>query len=219
MKSHSLEPVEVAFVEDTAPAVGGIIMDSSTLEIRNHGILTVAPGSSAAGNIVLGQSVATNLVIRHGGTLTAQNITTGGGTATQLVLGETTGTGSSTLSVTGGTLNRITKVVGPNVSFSSSGGLTFGAAGTLVPVITGTSHSAISVAGTARLGGTVRPEFSGSTPTLGSSWNLVTAGQIAGSFTLDASSAPEAPRGAGFYITQSADNRQSQLFQPTASLC
>jgi hypothetical protein len=73
-----------------------------------------------------------------------------------------------------------------------------------VPVITGTSHSAINVTGTASLAGAVRPEFSGYTPALGNSWNLVTAGQLLGTFAVDASQVADPPRGAGYYITKTA---------------
>ena len=194
------------FVDDTPFSPGGIIMDSSTLEIRNGGNLAVVPGSlpAVAGNIVMGQSVNTNLIVRRGGTLSAQDLTTGGGTGTQITLGETGGSGTATLSVASGTLNRITRVVGPNVNFSSSGNLTFSSAQTLAPVITGATHSSINVAGTAFLGGAVRPEFSGFTPALGASWNLVTAGQVSGSFSLNKSLLPATPRGATYLLSQTA---------------
>lgn len=197
------------FVDDTPPtASGGVVMDSSTLEIRSGGNLQVAANTSptgvVAGNIVMGQSVNTFLTVKRGGTLSAQQLTTGGGTGTTLALGETTGIGTATLSIAGGTLNRITRVVGNTVNFSSSGGLTFGSASVLNPVITGAAHSTINVTGTANLGGVVRPEFSGYTPVLGNSWNLVTAGQLAGNFTVDASSAPIGPVGTAYLVSQTA---------------
>ena len=190
------------YVDSAAPDVGGIIMDSSTLEIRSGGSLTAAPGPNVPGNLTMGQSVNTNLTVRRGGSLSVQEVVTGGGAGTTLTVGETGGSGTASFSVTGGTLSRITRVVGPNASFSSSGNLTFGNAGTLNPVITGATHSAINVAGTAFLGGSVRPEFSGFAPALGSSWNLVTASALSGDFSLDPSLLPETPRGAGFYISK-----------------
>jgi hypothetical protein len=192
------------FVDDAPLAVGGIIMDSSTLEIRSGGNLSVVSDTVVAGNIVMGQSVNTNLIVRRGGTLSAQDLTTGGGTGTQITLGETGGAGTSTLSVASGTLNRVTRIVGPNVNFTSSGNLTFSAAQTLAPVITGATHSAINVTGTAFLGGVVRPEISGPVPALGSSWNLVTAGQLSGSFSLNKSLLPATPRGTAFSLSQTA---------------
>ncbi|MCC6491584.1 MAG: hypothetical protein IT424_01025 [Pirellulales bacterium] len=196
-----------AFVDDTPPAVGGIIMDSSTLEIRPGGNLGVVPGPDAGavpGNIVMGQSVNTSLIVRRGGTLSAQNLTTGGGAGTQLTLGETGGAGVAALSINGGTLNRITRIVGPNVNFTVSGNLTLGTSHTLVPVITGATHSAINVTGTADLAGVVRPELSSFTPSLGASWNLVTAAQVTGTLSVDASQIADPPRGARYYVTQTA---------------
>jgi hypothetical protein len=192
------------YVDSAAPTVGGIIMDSSTLEIRSGGSLTAAPGSSTTGDLTMGQSVNTNLIVRRGGSLSVKNVVTGGGAGTTLTVGETGGAGTANFSVTGGTLNRITRIVGPNANFASSGDLIFGSEGTLNPVITGVTHSAINVSGTAFLGGGVRPEFSGFTPALGSSWNLVTASALWGDFSLDRSLLPDTPRGTGFYVSKTA---------------
>jgi hypothetical protein len=190
------------YVADTPPNVGGIIMDSSTLEIRSGGSLTVVPGSvDSLGNIVMGQSTGTFLTVKRGGSLSAQQLVTGGGNGTTLTVGETTGAGVATLSITGGTLNRITRVVGNTANVSSSGGLTFGASSVLNPVITGASHSAISVTGTARLGGIVRPEFHNFSPSVGASWNLVTAGAIEGAFAVDSSLAPVGPVGTVYRVS------------------
>ncbi|BBO33607.1 dockerin type I domain-containing protein [Lacipirellula parvula] len=195
-----------AYVAGATPAVGGVIMDSSTLEIRSGGDLQAIAnntgGNTVLGNIVMGQSVNTFLTVKRGGTLSAQQLTTGGGSGTALTLGETTGTGTASLSIAGGTLNRITRVVGNNVSFTSSGSLTFGSASVLNPVITGAAHSTINVTGTANLAGIVRPEFSGYTPVLGNSWNLVTANQLAGNFTVDASLAPAGPLGTAYVVSK-----------------
>jgi hypothetical protein len=195
-----------AFVDDTPPAVGGITISAGTLEVQSGGSLTAAPNTQVTGALNIGDGAGVgNVIVRRGGSLNVRNISTGGSAASQLTLGETGGAGTATLQVTGGTLNRVTRMVGPNVVLSSSGGLTLASPGTLVPVITGAAHSAISVTGTATLGGTLRPEFSGYTPALGNTWNLVTAGQISGSFgALDLSQVPAMPRGAGYTLTQTA---------------
>lgn len=193
-----------AFLSTPTLTVGGIIMDTSSLEIRSGGNLTVATGSNpalAAGNIVMGQSFNTNLTVKRGGTLTANNLATSGGSATTLTLGETGGAGTAMLAITQGSLNRNTRIIGPNVNFTSSDGLTFGTSSVLNPVITGATHSTINVTGTAQLGGTVRPEFSGYTPVLGNTWNLVNAGQLNGTFNLDTSLAPAGPIGTGYMVT------------------
>jgi hypothetical protein len=192
-----------AFVDDAPPNVGGIILDTSTLEIRSGGALTAEPGPSTPnnGNVILGQSADTTLIVRRGGTLAVRDLTTGGGAGTQLVVGETGGAGTATLSVTRASLERITRIVGPNANFSSSGTLNLAAQHTLVPVITGPTHSTINAAGRATLAGVVRPELSGYTPVLGNGWNLVTAGSLQGTLSVDDSAVPTPPRGAGYYIT------------------
>jgi hypothetical protein len=195
-----------AFVGNTPPNVGGIIISAGTLEIRPGGTLTSGSGSIVNGDVVVGQGAGVgNLIVRRGGTLNTQGLTTGGAATTQLTLGETGGAGIARLQTTGATLNRVTRIVGPNVNFSNAGDLILASPGVLNPVITGTTHSTISATGSATLGGTVRPELSGYTPVLGNSWNLVTAGQISGDFSaVDASLLPATPRGTGFTVSKTA---------------
>jgi hypothetical protein len=191
----------IAFVANTPVSPGGVIMDNATLEIRSGGNLNVVAGPSTTGNVIAGQSVTTNLTVKRGGTLTAQGLITGGAAASTLLLGETTGSGVSAVSVASADLNQRTRIVGPNVNFSSSGNVTFGGTSVLNPVITGATHSAINATGTAFLGGVVRPEFSGHTPALGNAWNLVTAGSVQGALAVDRSLAPAPARGADYIVT------------------
>jgi hypothetical protein len=193
-----------AFIQDTPVSPGGVIMDSSSLEIRSGGNLSVLAGTTAAGVITLGQSFDTSITVQRGGSLSAQQLNSGGGAGTLLTLGGTSGSGTATLTVGGGLLDRRTRVIGPNVNFSSSGGLAFGAASVLNPVITGATHSTINVAGTATLAGVVRPEFSGYTPVLNDSWNLLSAGQVSGTFKVDRSLTPQGPTGTGYIVTTTA---------------
>ncbi len=195
-----------AFVSNTPPNVGGIVISAGTLEIRPGGTLTSGSGSIVSGDVVVGQGAGVgNLIVRRGGTLNTQGFTTGGAATSQLTLGETGGTGIARLQTTGATLNRVTRIVGPNVNFSNAGDLILASPGVLNPVITGTSHSTISATGSATLGGTLRPEFSGFTPALGNAWNLVSAGEITGDFSaIDASLLPATPRGTGFTVSKTS---------------
>jgi hypothetical protein len=186
-----------AYVDDAPAQPGGIVVSLGKLEIRSGGNLTTGTNLSAPGNLVIGQAGRGELFVHHGGTLDVKNISMEGFSTSYMALGATGGAGTATLNVTGGTLNRITQIIGPNVDFSSSGNLTFGNLGTLIPVITGSTHSAIDVTGLATLDGRVRPEFEGYTPTFGQSWQIVNAGSFAGRFA-DVSGAPNLPRGAGF---------------------
>jgi hypothetical protein len=191
-----------AYVDDTPPNTGGITIDSGTLEIRSGGSLTAVPGSQATttGNLALNGTGT--LTVKRGGTLNVQGISTAGGSL--VTLGETTGSGTSALQVTSGTLSGRTRVVGPNVNFVSSGGLTFTNTSVLQPTITGSTHSTITATGAVQAGGVIRPEFSGFTPVLGNSWNLVTGGSVTGQFSLDKSLAPIVPRGTDFNLRQTA---------------
>lgn len=190
-----------AFVVDSPPSPGGIV-NSGSLEIRNGGNLSAVPGTEATvlGNLALNGTGA--LTVRRGGTLSVQGMNTSG---TSLVtLGETGGAGTASLQVTGGTLNGGTRVIGPNVSFVSSGSLTFTGTSVLQPVITGNSHSLITASGSIQAGGLVRPEFSGYTPVLGDAWDLATGASLAGQFTLDDSLSPLVPRGSAFEINHTS---------------
>lgn len=191
-----------AFVDTTVPDIGGINLSASTLDIRSGGSLAAVSNSLVTGGLSVGATG--NLMVKRGGSLSAVNLTTAGNTS-QITLGETGGAGTATFTVSNATLQGTTRVVGPNVSFSASGGLAFSGTSTYSPVITGTSHSTINVTGQATLGGKVRPEFSGYTPVLGNSWNLVSAGEIGGNFApLDTSLLPSTPRGTGFALSTSA---------------
>lgn len=187
-----------AFVESLPPNVGGIIINSGALEIREGGSLSAVPDISVLGNLEVNGTGT--LTVRRGGTLNVQGMTTA---ATGLVtLGETAGSGTASLQVTSGTLAGGTRVIGPNVSFSSSSGLTFSASSVLQPVITGSGHSTITATGAVQAGGIVRPEFSGYTPVVGDAWNLVAGGSLSGQFTLDSSMAPVVARGTDFSLLQ-----------------
>jgi len=189
-----------AFVNDSPPAIGGVTIGAGTLEIQPTGNLTVVAGGLNTGRIILGSGGASNVSIRRGGTLTGDSLTTAGGAATQLVLGGTTGSGTSTLTVGNATLAATTRVIGPNVNFDVTGNLTLDSTSQLVAEITGTTHSAIDVTGSATLGGTVRVEFNGYAPVLGNSWTLVNAASVTGNPTIDASAAPALARGTGYQV-------------------
>jgi hypothetical protein len=194
-----------AFVQDSPPDVGRIGLDDGSLEIRPGGTLTATAVDLVNGALQVGNGTGVgNLTIRRGGTLNAGNILLHGGATSRMTLGETGGSGTASLAVTGGTLARTTRIVGPNVNFTSSGTLIFGSSNVLNPVITGLTHSTIQVTGLASFGGIVRPEFVGYTPVLGNSWNLVTATSLNDVFTVDASLAPTAPLGARYIVTKSA---------------
>jgi len=193
-------PGKSAFVNDTPPAVGGItVQNTATLEVRSGGNLTASPNSSVTGNFNLNAGGTTSVL--RGGSLSVQNITAAN--TSIFTIGEIGGSGTATVNVTGGSLGGRTEIIGPNVNLSSSGGLAFLPSSVLAPVITGVNHSSISVTNTAQLNGVLRPQFNGYSPVLGDSWQLVSAGAIAGDFSsINISDAPVPPRGAGYTVTK-----------------
>jgi len=179
------------------PIDGVVLADgggsTGTLELRSGGSLTVVdadPGAAGRDGGVLVGGAGAGTLFANGGTLNAATLTAGGA-AGSLIRAE----GSSTINLTGNAaLNRITRIVGPNVNFSVGGNVNV--AGTFQPVITGSTHSAIQApAGTATVGGNLAVEFSGVTPAFGNSWTLIDAADATGAFASITATGVTLPRG------------------------
>lgn len=157
---------------------------SGTLDILSGGSLALADLGIALedGSVRIGQGGTGNLFVRPGGTLNSLSLALGAANASTLTLGGTTA-GAATLTTGQATLGRTTRVIGPNVNFNASAGIAFQSTSVFIPEITGATHSPLKTAGTAGLGGTLQVDFNGATPAAGSSWNLVDAAAISGSFT------------------------------------
>lgn len=181
----------VAYVNsNVAEQPGGISLgtnanESGTLDILSGGSLTLADLGIALedGSVRIGQGGTGHLFVRPGGTLHSLALTLGpGAVGSTLTLGGTTA-GITTVTTGQATLARTTRVIGPNVNFTASTGIAFQSTSVFVPEITGATHSPLKTAGVAGLGGTLQVDFNGVTPSGGSSWNLVDAATISGSFT------------------------------------
>ena len=84
--------------------------------------------------------------------------------------------------------------------------------GTLGAEITGANHPAISVGGTATLGGTLDAQFNGVTPAAGDSWDLLDASSFTGSFNGITSNVALGP-GESFGIREMAGGTNGMLAQ------
>lgn len=190
-----------AFVNsNVTQQAGGVVLgaaagDTGSLEIRSGGSLTVVASGSfpADGSVRVGQGVMAaggtgHLTVLPGGTLNSVSLALAGAAGSTLTLG---GTAAGTTTVNTGpvSLFRPTQVIGPNVNFSSTQ-LTITDTATLIPVITAATHSPLKSTGTATIAGVLRPQFMGPTPTPGQRWDIIDAGLISGSMTLDTSAAP-----------------------------
>jgi hypothetical protein len=173
-----------------------------TLEIQSGGSLTVVgdPMFAADGSVRVGQNAGQGAIdasdtanpndgtgtlrVLPGGTLTSDSLTLGGTVDSSITLGGAAA-GTATLNTGSVTLGRTMRVIGPNVSFNSSGagaGITFQGTSVLIPEITDTNHSVLKTSGAALLGGTLQADFTGVVPAGNQSWDIVDAASVAGSF-------------------------------------
>src|SRR5690606_30620120 len=90
-------------------------------------------------------------------------------------------------------LNRVTRIIGPNVDFNVGGNIAVSQ--NFQPVITGATHSAITATGNATVAGNLAVEFSGVTPAFGDSWTLIDAADATGRFSNITSTGATLPRG------------------------
>jgi hypothetical protein len=99
------------------------------------------------------------------------------------------------------------------VTFSAAGDLSLSGTSILVPDIrSSTSHSPLVTEGTANVGGTLKPMFTGVTPILGNHWTIIDAATaINGTFLLDLSVAPALPAGQSYEIMQVTDGTRKLL--------
>jgi hypothetical protein len=199
---------------------GAVAGQSGTLEIQSGGTLNVIddPAFPADGSVRVGQNVGQGLNanldaantaagtgtlrVLPGGTLNSVSLSLGGTPNSSITLGGTAA-GTATVNTAVATLGRTTRVIGPNVNFTSSGmnaGINFQNMSVFIPEITGSNHSALKTTGNAALGGTLQVDFNGVTPTVGQSWNILDAASVTGAF---ASILPDPglPLGAGQIVT------------------
>jgi hypothetical protein len=213
----------IAFVADQPtsanPGPGGLTLGEDPtefggLEVRSGGRLEVLTDELAnvIGNVVVGLNGEGVLTVLRGGALNVANdLSSGGNAASRIVLGETGGSGTATLAVAGTSrLGRTTRVIGPNVDFTT-GSLRLGNEHNLIAQITGATHSAIK-ADSASLDGSVNVEFSGVTPALGDTWDLVDASSISGRFSSVSTNAI-LPQGLGLLVSNQAGGTNGSLAQ------
>lgn len=208
------------------PSIGGLVLglaaaNSGTLQVASGGDLTVADTDfDGNGNITIGSAGAGVLSIDRGGSLTGLQFTLGGTTASSLTMGGVSGSGTANLNVANATLNRTTRIIGPNVNFTSAGTTELTGTSNLIAQITGaavaggTSHSALK-ANTAVMGGVLTPEFAPAvTPTAGNAWNLFDAHNVAGVFaSINTAMVKDLPLGSVFAVRTQAGGTNGQLVQ------
>lgn len=170
--------------------------ETGSLIIANGGQLTTVDLANTSGEVTVGLGGVGHLTVQPGGSLDVDtNLHVIGGAASSATFGGV-GAGATTVNVgLAANFGRNVRVIGPNVNLSALS-VNFQAENTFTAQITGATHSALKSTNVATLNGTLRLEFTGVTPTLGTSWNLLDASSFSGQFaSIDASAAPALPFG------------------------
>jgi hypothetical protein len=195
--------------------------ETGGLRIESGGVLrAVTPTTGETGAITVGGGTGTGtLTILGNGMLTGTSLALGGAAGSSLSLSDTaslTLTGTPTGGPSSGTANlqRSTTITGASVNFNASGNLTLGTTSVLIADIrSNTAHSALKSGGTATVGGTFKPMFTGVTPAAGNKWNIVDAATaINGAFTtVDLSMAPALSAGLAYQVNQATSGTRRLL--------
>ena len=178
---------DAVFLDSVPIAAAGLNVDNGSLEIQDPGTLTVAAGQQGTEPGAVRVGTNGTLIVQSGGSISA----------------------AATASLSGNT-----RLVGPTASFQAAD-INFSGGHVLTAEITDpNTHSPVSTAGTASLGGAVTTVFNGVTPAAGIAWNLVDAGAISGAFSVVKSATP-LPLGQALFTQTVAGGVNGQLVQAT----
>jgi hypothetical protein len=179
-----------AFVAVNVPSTPGAILLGQTglgsghVEIRNGGTLgvnLVMPSALQDGSVTVGGTGTGSLTVLPGGTLNAAGtLVSGGNPVNTITIGGTSGAAAN-VTVGSATFNGTTRVF-PNAMFTSNNTITFGGTSNYTAEISGANSAKLNATNSATLGGTLHASFAG-TPALGSSWPLLEAAGVGGSFS------------------------------------
>ncbi len=172
------------------------------LRVESGGRLPLVAATGETGAIQVGVNATGTgiLTILGNGNVTGVSLNSGGAAGSSIALSDT-----ATLSVTGqASLGRTTTLNGPGVTMTAGGNLSLTGTSIFVPNITATGSPKIVTQGTATVGGTLKPMFTGVTPAAGNKWTILDApSTINGTFgTIDASMAPALPAGTAYSVFQ-----------------
>jgi hypothetical protein len=182
-----------ATVTSTPPAPGGLSIGSTragvsgigTVEVGSGGNLSVNTGPNVTGNVSVGVAGTGTLRVLRGGTLVAAGgLTTGVNANDLIVAGGTTGTGTAALTASVMALNGTTQVYPTaNVTTSGNGNVVFGSTSIYQSEVNTGGTGRITAGGAGILNGTAHLNFTGVSPTVGSTWTVLEADTFSGSFT------------------------------------
>jgi hypothetical protein len=190
--------------------LGSAASTTGGLRITSGGVMNAVPHTGTftppeSGAIAIGGAGQGNLTILGNGRLTGTSLTLGGTAGSSITLSDTATLAIAAIGATTNgnvSLQRTTMLNGPGVTFTAGGNLSLTGTSILVPNITATGSPKIVTQGTATVAGTLKPTFTGVTPTAGNKWTILDApSTINGTFgTIDASMAPALPAGTTYSV-------------------
>jgi hypothetical protein len=167
------------------PTPSAVLITNGGVTINSGGVL----GTVTSANQLLDGSVYVNrtgafnaaLTVQPGGTLTTAGALLSAGNAANTIVIGGTAAGAATVNVPSASFNGTTRVF-PNAAFTSTGSVTWGNASVYQPQINGASAPSLNIGQNAKVAGTLTPTFTGPAPTVGSTWSLMQADDIQGTF-------------------------------------
>ncbi|MCA9239812.1 MAG: hypothetical protein KDA37_06420 [Planctomycetales bacterium] len=193
------------------PSPGRIALGSGsgttgTLIIENNGVLAAKANTTtgiSAGNITVGTGGVGILIVEPGGTLTSEGpLSTGVSASNSITVGDATGAGVATISANSVILSAASQVYS-NASFNAATTLNFTGGSVYTSEVNTFGTGRVSAAGATTLDGTLNLNFTGVSPSVGSSYIVAEGASIAGNFDAVTSSV-SLPFGQKFIVSTAA---------------
>jgi prepilin-type N-terminal cleavage/methylation domain-containing protein len=190
----------------------GTVSGVGELTVASTGTLRVQDASSTDGGVEVGGGPGSGVLrVLPGGSLTVDGALTSAGAAANLVqLGAPTGAGPANVAVGSAIFGGTTNVY-RNVTFNSSA-IAFQPTSIYRPVFSSGLGATLQATGSVSLAGTLRPDFGGVAPAVGSSWSLMEGANVSGSFAkIDSALAGSLGAGQAFVVStaNAAGSRKS----------
>lgn len=180
----------------------GSTAGTGELIVTATGKLRIQDTDDASGGISLGGAGTGVLRVLPGGQLSIDGpLTSAASAANAIYLGAAAGAGNATVTAAAASFGGTTTVY-KNTSFTSAGGIGLASSSVYRPVFSGGATAKLVAGGAVSLGGTLRPDFGGASPTVGSSWSLLEGTSVSGSFSsIDSSLAGTLGLGQAFTVS------------------
>jgi prepilin-type N-terminal cleavage/methylation domain-containing protein len=192
-QGSSTNPAELRL--GSVAGVGEVIVSSG-------GTLRIQDTDQTTGGVSLGGVGTGVLRVLPGGSLTVDGGISSAASATNAIyFGSAAGSGNATIAASSAFLAGTTTVY-KNSAFSASGAIGLAGSSIYKPVFSAGATGKLISNGAVSLGGTLRPDFGGAAPTVGSNWTLFEGTSVTGGFSaIDASLAGNLGVGQAFTVS------------------